>query len=117
MTGNCTRECSEFGHSDACWMPGQLSPNKKQKNAPKLSTFVPYQERAGQERPAGGSPRLVDERKAKVANIRLIPTYSAFSNHEPGPDCALEEIPLTQTTDFQHTPPSGSQNSKREIYL
>ncbi|MBN3297118.1 PCDH1 protein, partial [Amia calva] len=41
MTGNCTRECTEFGHSDACWMPGQPSPNRKTKNTPKLSTFVP----------------------------------------------------------------------------
>ncbi|KAF3838832.1 hypothetical protein F7725_010600 [Dissostichus mawsoni] len=22
MTGNCTHECTEFGHSDSCWMPG-----------------------------------------------------------------------------------------------
>ncbi|XP_039181944.1 protocadherin-1 isoform X4 [Crotalus tigris] len=22
LTGTCTRECTEFGHSDTCWMPG-----------------------------------------------------------------------------------------------
>ncbi|CAG14440.1 unnamed protein product, partial [Tetraodon nigroviridis] len=29
MTGTCTRECREFGHSDACWMPGQPSPPRR----------------------------------------------------------------------------------------
>ncbi|MFT7809786.1 protocadherin-1 isoform X1 [Arapaima gigas] len=115
MTGNCTRECTEFGHSDTCWMPGQPSPNRKSRGAPKLSTFVPYQEREVPERPGGGSPKLVEERAAKVANIRFVPPYSAYSSasgHEPGPDCPLEEIPLGQAA----TTPS-SQGSKREIYL
>ncbi|KAG5853202.1 hypothetical protein ANANG_G00070560 [Anguilla anguilla] len=93
MTGNCTRECTEFGHSDACWMPGQPSPNRKTKNAPKLSTFVPYQEREGQERLTGGSPKLVEER----------------SNNK--------EIPLNQTSEFPSATSPTSQASKREIYL
>ncbi|XP_035265527.1 protocadherin-1 isoform X1 [Anguilla anguilla] len=121
MTGNCTRECTEFGHSDACWMPGQPSPNRKTKNAPKLSTFVPYQEREGQERLTGGSPKLVEERSNnKVANIRFLPPYSAYSggsSHEPGKDCPLEEIPLNQTSEFPSATSPSSQASKREIYL
>ncbi|XP_015273016.1 PREDICTED: protocadherin-9-like, partial [Gekko japonicus] len=87
MTGNCTRECTEFGHSDTCWMPGQSSPSRRPKNALKLSTFVP--------------------------------SYSAFSNssHEPCKDSPLEEIPLTQTSDFQAATTPSSQTAKREIYL
>ncbi|KAJ8384613.1 hypothetical protein AAFF_G00200500 [Aldrovandia affinis] len=55
MTGNCTPECTEFGHSDTCWMPGQPSPTRKAKT-PKLSTFVPYQERGSLDRLANGGP-------------------------------------------------------------
>ncbi|XP_069754170.1 protocadherin-1-like isoform X2 [Narcine bancroftii] len=119
MTGNCTRECTEFGHSDTCWMPGQPSPNRKQKNVPKLSTFVPYEEQGSQDRLSNGSPRLAEDCNAKMANIRFIPTHSAFpsSNHEPSKDSALEEIPLTQPPDYQQAPGPAPQSSKREIYL
>ncbi|KAJ8378765.1 hypothetical protein AAFF_G00236370 [Aldrovandia affinis] len=123
MTGNCTRECTEFGHSDACWMPGQPSPNRKTKSAPKLSTFVPYQEREGPERlgGGGGSPKLVEERgSGKVPNIRFLPPYSAYSaggGHDAGKDCVLEEIPLNQTSEFSTNTSPPTQASKREIYL
>ncbi|XP_043925356.1 protocadherin-1 isoform X2 [Protopterus annectens] len=119
MTGNCTQECTEYGHSDTCWMPGQPSPNRRPKNTPKLSTFVPYQDKGGQERISNGSPKLPDERNPKMANIRLLPTYSAFSStsHEPSKDSPLEEIPLTQASDFQQATTPSTQNSKREIYL
>ncbi|XP_069055591.1 protocadherin-1 isoform X1 [Pleurodeles waltl] len=133
MTGNCTQECTEYGHSDTCWMPGQSSPSRRPKNALKLSTFVPYQERGNQEQIGNGSPRNSDERggssnhhssgngtATKMANIRVLPTYSAFTNssHEPCKVSPMEDIPLTQTSDFQQTttaPPP--QNTKREIYL
>ncbi|XP_033907834.3 protocadherin-1-like isoform X1 [Acipenser ruthenus] len=119
MTGNCTRECTEFGHSDACWMPGQPSPTRKTKNTPKLSTFVPYQERGNQDRLTNGSPRLMEERNTKVANIRFLPPYSAFSStsHEPSKDSPMEEIPLTQASESQQATTPTTQNSKREIYL
>nr|XP_056718456.1 protocadherin-9-like [Euleptes europaea] len=119
MTGTCTRECTEFGHSDTCWMPGQSSPSRRPKNALKLSTFVPYQDRGSHEQVGNGSPRLSEERSAKMANLRLLPTYSAFSNssHEPCKDSPLEEIPLTQTSDFQAATTPSSQTAKREIYL
>uniref|UniRef100_A0A6I8NQ13 Protocadherin 1 n=1 Tax=Ornithorhynchus anatinus TaxID=9258 RepID=A0A6I8NQ13_ORNAN len=103
MTGTCTQECSEFGHSDACWMPGQSSPSRRPKSGVlKLSTFVPYQDRGGQEPAGTGSPSLVEERNTKMANARLLPTYSAFStnSHEPCKDSPLEEIPMSQTSDF-----------------
>ncbi|KAK9403784.1 protocadherin-9-like [Crotalus adamanteus] len=119
LTGTCTRECTEFGHSDTCWMPGQSSPNRRPKNALKFSTFVPYQDRGSQEQVGNGSPRLSEERNTKMANLRLLPTYSAFSNssHEPCKNSPMEEIPLTQTSDFQTATTPSSQTAKREIYL
>ncbi|XP_055498710.1 protocadherin-1-like isoform X3 [Leucoraja erinacea] len=119
MTGNCTRECTEFGHSDSCWMPGEPSPNRKPINVPKLSTFVPYEDHGSQDRLTNGSPRLPEDHGTKMANIRFIPTHSAFpsSNHEPSKDSALEEIPLTQPPDYQQPPGPAPHCSKREIYL
>ncbi|XP_078267851.1 protocadherin-1-like isoform X2 [Rhinoraja longicauda] len=119
MTGNCTRECTEFGHSDSCWMPGQLSPDRKPINVPKLSTFVPYEDHGSQDRLTNGNPRLSEDHGTKMANIRFIPTHSAFpsSNHDPSKDSALEEIPLTQPPDYQQPPGPAPQSSKREIYL
>ncbi|MFT7796099.1 protocadherin-1-like [Arapaima gigas] len=101
MTGNCTQECTEFGHSDACWMPGQPSPLRKTRNPPKLTTFLPYQERGGVDRLAPGGSRLPEERCAKVASVRLLPSHSAYScsSHEPGQAPTIEET------------------SKKEIYL
>ena len=79
MTGTCTRECSEFGHSDTCWMPGQSSPSRRTKSsALKLSTFVPYQDRGGQEPAGAGSPSPPEDRNTKTAPVRLLPSYSAF---------------------------------------
>ncbi|XP_064811157.1 protocadherin-1-like isoform X1 [Oncorhynchus masou masou] len=129
MTGNCTHECTEYGHSDACWMPGQPSPNRKSstKNAPKLSTFVPYLESEGQDHlMANGSPKpMADERGSagggsggsKVANIRFLPPYSsAFSGgSDSGKGC--EEIPLSQAAEYHSATTPTNQGSKREIYL
>ena len=138
MTGNCTRECTEFGHSDACWMPGQPSPTHAMstKGAPTLSTFVPYQERDGPM--TNGSPKPVPEERVsgnggggsgggggggggstKVAGVRFKPPYtSAYTaGGEPGKDCSLEEIPLSQAADYSSSTTPSSQGSKREIYL
>ncbi|XP_061627314.1 protocadherin-7 [Phyllopteryx taeniolatus] len=44
LTGKCTRECDEFGHSDTCWMPVHPSPRQRQRHGsdpPRLSTFAP----------------------------------------------------------------------------
>uniref|UniRef100_A0A668AWP3 Protocadherin 1 n=1 Tax=Myripristis murdjan TaxID=586833 RepID=A0A668AWP3_9TELE len=111
MTGNCTPECSELGHSDACWMPGHPSPVRKTRNPPKLSTFVPYQERGSLGRLANGSARLGGE-------SRLPPSRSAYSSsgHDPSQDCPLEEMPLSVASEFPPTSPSA-HTPKREIYL
>ena len=114
MTGNCTTECSELGHSDACWMPGHPSPVRKARNPPKLSTFVPYQERGSLGRLANGSARLGGEEHRP----RLPPSRSAYSNggHDASQDCPLEEMPLSVASDFPPTSPS-THTPKREIYL
>ncbi|XP_076131082.1 protocadherin-1 [Alosa pseudoharengus] len=127
MTGNCTQECSELGHSDACWMPGQPSPIRKTRNPPKLSTFVPYQERGSLGRLANGSARLgsgggggsgVEEPRPRIP-----PSRSAYSSgvgvggHAPSQDCPLEEVPLSVASDYPPTSPPSSHTSKREIYL
>ncbi|KAA0709480.1 hypothetical protein E1301_Tti004095 [Triplophysa tibetana] len=127
MTGKCTHECTEYGHSDSCWMPRQPSPDrtKGSKSGPKLSTFVPYQEREGQERlmADSSSKPLGEERSGggsnKVASIRFLPPYtSAYSTGgDGGKDCPLEEIPLSQTADYAPATTPSSQGSKREIYL
>ncbi|CAL8350729.1 unnamed protein product [Boreogadus saida] len=45
LTGKCTRECDEFGHSDTCWMPVvRPSPRQRQRHGSdpsRLSTFAP----------------------------------------------------------------------------
>lgn len=114
MTGNCTNECSELGHSDACWMPGHPSPVRKTRNPPKLSTFVPYQERGSLGRLANGSARLGGEEHRS----RLPPSRSAYSNsgHDTSQDCPLEEMPLSVPSEFPPTSPTV-HTPKREIYL
>ncbi|KAF0038156.1 hypothetical protein F2P81_008640 [Scophthalmus maximus] len=114
MTGNCTPECSELGHSDACWMPGHPSPVRKTRNPPKLSTFVPYQERGSLGRLANGSARLGGEEHRS----RLPPSRSAYSGsgHDASQDCPLEEMPLSAASEFPPTS-SAAHTPKREIYL
>lgn len=111
MTGTCSQECSELGHSDACWMPGQPSPARKARTLPKLSTFVPYQERGGGGtlgRLANGEPRP-----------RLPPSRSAYapSDHTPSDHVPMEEVPLSVTSEFPPTSPTSNHAPKREIYL
>ncbi|XP_028840453.1 protocadherin-1 isoform X2 [Denticeps clupeoides] len=115
MTGNCTQECSELGHSDACWMPGQPSPVRKTRNPPKLSTFVPYQERGSLGRLANGSARGGGEEQRS----RIPPSRSAYSSsgHAPTQDCPLEEVPLSVASEYPPTSPPSNHTSKREIYL
>ncbi|KAK0147745.1 hypothetical protein N1851_012565 [Merluccius polli] len=128
MTGNCTPECSELGHSDACWMPGHPSPLRKApRTLPKLSTFVPYQERGSLGRLANGSARPAGEEPPRP---RLPPSRSAYGpggghapsvGHAPSggsQDCPLEEIPLNvSATEFQAASPPSANTPKREIYL
>lgn len=129
MTGNCTRECTEFGHSDSCWMPGQPSPDRRgSKSAPKLSTFVPYQEMDGQEqlmangsaKPLSGEEQRGTGGGSKVGGMRFMTPYSSAYPGGGDPsakDCGLEEIPLSQGVEYHSGNTPTGQTSKREIYL
>ncbi|XP_048403019.2 protocadherin-7b isoform X1 [Stegostoma tigrinum] len=117
LTGKCTRECDELGHSDSCWMPVRTSPERRKKNPPKLSTFMPVADRGSQEKLANGAPQIIGDRNRNLLNKRLTSSYENFNtasyakNEEGNP----EDIPLTQTSDFK--PSSVSQLTRREVYL
>lgn len=142
MTGNCTRECTEFGHSDSCWMPGQPSspgrktmnpahsqtlPNPKTNTAPKLSTFVPYSSDAEsahtppakEERSAATTGTI--ERGTKMANMRFMTPYnsayttSAGSEVTGAKECKLEDKNPGEY--HSNATPAGQTAAKREIYL
>ncbi|XP_030047126.1 protocadherin-7 isoform X3 [Microcaecilia unicolor] len=115
LTGKCTRECDEYGHSDSCWMPVRTSPERKQKNQPKLSTFMPVDERGSQEKLANGEASLMGDRNRNLLNKKLTSSYETFNaatyskNEETNP----EDIPLTQTGEYKPSPIS----TRREVYL
>ncbi|KAK7916499.1 hypothetical protein WMY93_012260 [Mugilogobius chulae] len=134
MTGNCTRECSEFGHSDSCWMPGQpSSPSRKAsmvhshtlpnpKTAPKLSTFVPYhsdaESVANSPKPAKEEPGTI-ERGAKMANMRFMTPYnSAYTSSATATEGnAKDNVSSNQEYHSGSTPAGQTAAAKREIYL
>uniref|UniRef100_A0A8C6TGQ3 Protocadherin 1 n=1 Tax=Neogobius melanostomus TaxID=47308 RepID=A0A8C6TGQ3_9GOBI len=139
MTGNCTRECTEFGHSDSCWMPGQppSSPGGRKLTAAKLSTFVPYSSdaesvdaRAGNgsgPKPAakeerGSATAGTIERGTKMANMRFMTPYNSAYTSSAGGDanakeCKLEGVPKNQGEYHSNATPAGQTAAKREIYL
>ncbi|XP_051784211.1 protocadherin-7b isoform X3 [Erpetoichthys calabaricus] len=117
MTGKCTRECDEYGHSDSCWMPVRTSPERRQKNPPKLSTFMPTTEQGSQEKLANGDPPLMGDRNRNLLNKKMASSYETFSAASFGKneDSNPEDIPLTQTGDYKPSPVSTL--TRREVYL
>ncbi|XP_075276788.1 protocadherin-7 isoform X2 [Opisthocomus hoazin] len=117
LTGKCTRECDEYGHSDSCWMPVRTSPERKQKSQPKLSTFMPVDERGSQEKLANGEASLMGDRNRNLLNKKLTSSYETFNaasfskNEEGNP----EDIPLTQTGEYKPSPVNTL--TRREVYL
>ncbi|XP_053920246.1 protocadherin-7 isoform X4 [Cuculus canorus] len=117
LTGKCTRECDEYGHSDSCWMPVRTSPERKQKSQPKLSTFMPVDERGSQEKLANGEASIMGDRNRNLLNKKLTSSYETFSaasfnkNEEGNP----EDIPLTQTGEYKPSPVNTL--TRREVYL
>ncbi|XP_077157739.1 protocadherin-7 isoform X3 [Paroedura picta] len=117
LTGKCTRECDEYGHSDSCWMPVRTSPERKPKNQPKLSTFMPVDERGSQEKLANGEASIMGDRNRNLLNKKLTSSYETFSaasfskNEEANP----EDIPLTQTGEYKPSPVNTL--TRREVYL
>ncbi|XP_058526212.1 protocadherin-7 isoform X3 [Ochotona princeps] len=116
MTGKCTRECDEYGHSDSCWMPVRTSPERK-KSQPKLSTFMPVDERGSQEKLANGEAAVMGDRNRNLLNKKLTSSYETFSaasfskNEEANP----EDIPLTKTGEYKPSPVNTL--TRREVYL
>ncbi|XP_018425683.1 PREDICTED: protocadherin-9-like [Nanorana parkeri] len=116
LTGKCTRDCDEYGHSDSCWMPVRTSPERKPKNQPKLSTFMPVDERDSQEKLANGEVSLMGDRNRNLLNKKLgsYETFSAatFSKSE---EANPEDIPLKQTGEYKPSPVNTL--TRREVYL
>ncbi|XP_070684473.1 protocadherin-7 [Pempheris klunzingeri] len=125
LTGKCTRECDEFGHSDTCWMPVRPSPRQRQRHGsdpPRLSTFAPGDDNNNlhRNRNMGDHNRNLLNRKMTSAS------YDTFSSAGFGRRQQEEEggegqnppevIPLTRTGgDYKTT--SCLTLSRREVYL
>uniref|UniRef100_A0A3B3VX32 Protocadherin 7a n=1 Tax=Poecilia latipinna TaxID=48699 RepID=A0A3B3VX32_9TELE len=127
LTGKCTRECDEFGHSDTCWMPVRPSPRQRQRHGsdpPRLSTFAPDPlgtlGRGDRNRNMGDHNRNLLNRKMTSAS------YDTFSGAGLGRRQPEEEagegqnppevIPLARTGgDYKTT--SCLTLSRREVYL
>ncbi|XP_075424244.1 protocadherin-7 isoform X3 [Ascaphus truei] len=117
LTGKCTRDCDEYGHSDSCWMPVRTSPERKQKNQPKLSTFMPVDERDSQEKLANGEVSLMGDRNRNLLNKKLTSSYETFSaaTYSKSEEANPEDIPLTQTGEYKPSPVNTL--TRREVYL
>ncbi|XP_075400568.1 protocadherin-7 isoform X1 [Tenrec ecaudatus] len=116
LTGKCTRECDEYGHSDSCWMPVRTSPERK-KSQPKLSTFMPVDERGSQERLANGEAALMGDRNRNLLNKKLTSSYETFSapSFSKSEEANPEDIPLTKTGEYKPSPVNTL--TRREVYL
>ncbi|KAM6440222.1 protocadherin-7 isoform 2-T3 [Liasis olivaceus] len=117
LTGKCTRECDEYGHSDSCWMPVRTSPERKQKSQPKLSTFMPVDERGSQEKLANGEASLMGDRNRNLLNKKLTSSYETFNaaSFSKSEETNPEDIPLTQTGEYKPSPINTL--TRREVYL
>ncbi|XP_078534489.1 protocadherin-7 isoform X2 [Lissotriton helveticus] len=117
LTGKCTRDCGEYGHSDSCWMPVHTSPERKPKNQPKLSTFMPVDERGSQEKLANGEASMMGDRNRNLLNKKVTSSYETFSaaTYNKNEEASPEDIPLTQTGDYK--PSSVNTLTRREVYL
>ncbi|XP_060221280.1 protocadherin-7 isoform X1 [Meriones unguiculatus] len=116
LTGKCTRECDEYGHSDSCWMPVRTSPERK-KSQPKLSTFMPVDERGSQEKLANGDAAIMGDRNRNLLNKKLTSSYETFSaaSFSKTEEANPEDIPLTKTGEYKPSPVNTL--TRREVYL
>ncbi|ROK67596.1 hypothetical protein DPX16_12498 [Anabarilius grahami] len=132
MTGKCTRECDEYGHSDACWMPVRTSPERRPKaTPPKLSTFMTSPGGSVAEPPgsqealavANGDPsHLLGDRNRNLLNKKMASSsssYDAFSSAgfsaSEETSRPIEEIPLAPTGEYK--PTQCGTLTRREVYL
>uniref|UniRef100_A0AAQ4PVS5 Cadherin domain-containing protein n=1 Tax=Gasterosteus aculeatus aculeatus TaxID=481459 RepID=A0AAQ4PVS5_GASAC len=116
LTGKCTRECDEFGHSDTCWMPVRPSPRQRHgSDPPRLSTFAPDRNRN-----MGDHNRNLLNRKMTSASYDTF-SSAGFGRRQPEEEGGegrnpAEVIPLTRTGgDYKTT--SCLTLSRREVYL
>uniref|UniRef100_A0A3B4BNE8 Cadherin domain-containing protein n=1 Tax=Periophthalmus magnuspinnatus TaxID=409849 RepID=A0A3B4BNE8_9GOBI len=124
LTGKCTRECDEFGHSDTCWMPVRSSPRRPRHGSdpPRLSTFAPGDDNNNlRNRNMGDHNRNLLNRKMTSASYDTF-SSAGFGRRQPGDEEAGESqeapevIPLTRTGgDYKTT--SCLTLSRREVYL
>ncbi|XP_035375559.1 protocadherin-7b isoform X2 [Electrophorus electricus] len=132
MTGKCTRECDEYGHSDSCWMPVRTSPERRPKaTPPQLSTFMTSPGGGGAEPPgsqealamANGDPsHLLGDRNRNLLNKKMASsssTYGAFGSAGfagvEETSRPAEEIPLAPTGEYK--PTQCGTLTRREVYL
>uniref|UniRef100_A0A3B5KN63 Protocadherin 7b n=1 Tax=Xiphophorus couchianus TaxID=32473 RepID=A0A3B5KN63_9TELE len=139
MTGKCTRECNEYGHSDSCWMPVRTSPERRPSKSttnpqqqPKLSTFMTgngSQETLAMAAMANGDPtttHMMGDRNRNVLNKKMASSsssYEAFGSPSYGSPGGgketlghpTEEIPLAPTGEYK--PTSCGTLTRREVYL
>ncbi|XP_028831221.1 protocadherin-7b isoform X2 [Denticeps clupeoides] len=133
MTGKCTRECDEYGHSDSCWMPVRTSPERRPKvpsSQPKLSTFMTSSGSAAdqpgsQEAMAvanGDAPNLLGDRNRNLLNKKMSASSSSYDSFATAsfatsedPGHSSEDIPLAQTGDYK--PTQCGTLTRREVYL
>ncbi|XP_062849337.1 protocadherin-7b isoform X2 [Trichomycterus rosablanca] len=136
MTGKCTRECDEYGHSDACWMPVRTSPERRPKaTPPKLSTFNSSSAGCSGAEPcsspeslamANGEPsHLLGDRNRNLLNKKMASSSSSSSAYDAFGSAAysgreetsrsVEEIPLAPTGEYK--PTQCGTLTRREVYL
>ncbi|XP_068607100.1 protocadherin-7 [Brachionichthys hirsutus] len=125
LTGKCTRECDEFGHSDTCWMPVRPSPHQRQRHGsdpPRLSTFAPGDDNNNlhRNRNMGDHNRNLLNRKMTSASYDTFSSagFARCKQEEEGGESQNppEVIPLTRTGgDYKTT--SCLTLSRREVYL
>uniref|UniRef100_A0A672QQA2 Protocadherin-9-like n=1 Tax=Sinocyclocheilus grahami TaxID=75366 RepID=A0A672QQA2_SINGR len=120
LTGKCTQECDEFGHSDTCWMPVQLSPRRRME-PPQLSTFASPDPLGtlslrDRNRNMGDHNRNLLNRKMTSASYDTFSSASFGRRSDEEDSHPPEVIPLTRTGgDYKTT--SCLTLSRREVYL
>ncbi|XP_028329696.1 protocadherin-7b isoform X3 [Gouania willdenowi] len=145
MTGKCTRECDEYGHSDSCWMPVRTSPKRRPSKSttnpqqPKLSTFMSANgnvssssEQASSQETlamANGDPivaHMMGDRNRNLLNKKMVSSsssYEGFGSPSYGSSVVgdevlghpTEEIPLAPTGEYK--PTNCGTLTRREVYL
>lgn len=147
MTGKCTRECDEYGHSDSCWMPVRTSPERRPSKSttnpqqPKLSTFMSgnssgsssteqpgSQETLAMAAMANGDPtvtHMMGDRNRNLLNKKMASSssYEAFGSPSYGSPSGREETLGHPTEEIpmaptgEYKPTSCGTLTRREVYL